>query len=164
MRRRIRVAAGCSLLLACPGLLAGCADYGTRQFGVRRDAQEQTRVMTPPPLSLPPILTQRTLSRGDGPAPGTQAAADEAAASSAKRGGGASPAAAPSAGEESLLEASGPSAPGDIRQKVDQDAQIGRADPGLSDQLLYGQAGQKGGAGQPPMIQREDRSWLDRIF
>jgi hypothetical protein len=163
MRRSNRVAAGCSLLLACSGLLAGCVDYGTRQFGVRRDAQEQTRVMTPPPLSLPPILTQRTLSRDGAPAPGTQAAADQAAASSAKNGG-APPVAAPSAGEESLLDASGPSAPGDIRQKVDQDAQIGRADPGLSDQLLYDQAGQSGRTGQPPMIQREDRSWLDRIF
>ncbi len=162
MRRTTKVAAGCSVLLVSPLMLAGCADYGTRTFGVHRDAQEQTRVMTPPPLSLPPILTQRNMSRNDnGPAPGTQAA-EEAGASAARRG--AAPAAPPSPGEESLLEASGPSAPGDIRQKVDQDAQIGRADPGLSDQLLYGQAGQRGAAGEKPMIQREDRSWFDRIF
>jgi len=162
MRRTTRVSAGRSLLFACPLLLAGCADYGTRQFGVRRDPQEQTRVMTPPPLSLPPILTQRTMGRGDnGPAPGTQAA-QEARAASAEPG--ATPAAPPSAGEEALLDASGPSAPGDIRDRVDQDAQIGRADPALSDQLLYGQAGQRGPTGEQPMIQREDRSWFDRIF
>ena len=161
MRRTTRVAAGYSLLFACPILLAGCTDYGTRQFGVRRDPQEQTRVMTPPPLSLPPILTQRTVSRDSGPAPGTSQAAAEAAASARR---GAAPGTAPSAGEESLLDASGPSAPGDIREKVDQDAQIGRADPALSDQLLYGQAGQRGQAGQQQMIQREDKSWLDRIF
>lgn len=163
MRRTTRVAAGLSLLLACPLLLAGCADYGTRQFGVRRDAQEQTRVMTPPPLSLPPILSQRSMGRGDNsPAPGTQAAQEARAAASAERD--VASAAAPSAGEEALLDASGPSAPGDIRQRVDQDAQIGRADPGLSDQLLYGQASQRGSTGEQPMIHREDRSWFDRIF
>jgi len=162
MRRTTRVAAGRSLLLACAILLAGCADYGTRQFGVRRDGQEQTRVTTPPPLSLPPILTQRTIERGDnGAAPGTRAADQVGTASD---GSGAPSGAPPSAGEESLLAASGPSAPGDIRQKVDQDAQIGRADPKLSDQLLYGQAGQQAPAGEQPMIQREDRSWFDRIF
>ena len=161
MRRTTRVAAGLSMLLACPLLLAGCADYGTRQFGVRRDGQEQTRVMTPPPLSRPPILTQRSMARGEsGPAPGTQAAQEARAASAAQ----AAAAAPPSAGEEALLDASGPSAPGDIRARVDQDAQIGRADPGLSDQLLYGQAGQRGPTGEQPMIQREDRSWFDRIF
>jgi hypothetical protein len=162
MRRTTRVAAVLSLLLGGPVLLAGCADYTTRQFGVRRDAQEQTRVMTPPPLSLPPILTKRSMSRDDdSPAPGTQAA-QEARAASARHD--AAPSAPPSAGEESLLAASGPSAPGDIRRKVDQDAQIGRADPALSDQLLYGQAGQRGPTGEQPMIQREDRSWFDRIF
>jgi len=150
------------MLLACPLLLAGCADYGSRQFGVRRDAQEQTRVMTPPPLSQPPILTQRTMARGQtGPAPGTQAAQEARAAAA---GQGAAPAAPPSAGEEALLDASGPTAPGDIRARVDQDAQIGRADPALSDQLLYGQAGQRGPTGEQPMIQREGRSWFDRIF
>jgi hypothetical protein len=78
--------------------------------------------------------------------------------------GGTSDAAPPSPGEEALLDASGPSAPGDIRQRVDRDAQIGRADPALSDQLLYGQAGQRVPTGDQPMIQREDRSWFDRIF
>ncbi|MBN9563097.1 MAG: DUF3035 domain-containing protein [Alphaproteobacteria bacterium] len=162
MRRTTRVAAGLSMLLACPLLLAGCADYGTRQFGMRRDAQGQTHVMTPPPLSQPPILTNRSMARGEtGPAPGTQAAQEARAASAAQGGTAAAP---PSAGEEALLDASGPSAPGDIRARVDQDAQIGRADPGLSDQLLFGQAGQRGQAGGQPMIQREDRSWFDRIF
>jgi len=41
-------------------VLSGCApDYGTRQFGITRDAQDQTRVATPAPLSLPPLLTER---------------------------------------------------------------------------------------------------------
>lgn len=157
MRRITSVESGCCVLLATV-VLAGCTDYGTRQFGVRRDQQGQTRVTTPPPLSMPPILTERETADKGGPAPGTQASA---LAASVPRSGAS--AAAPSPGEATLLDAAGPSAPADIRQKVDQDAQIGRADPGLSNALLFGPAG-TGQTAQQPIIQRESKSWLDRIF
>lgn len=154
MRRIIRPESGCALLLACLAL-AACSDEGTRQFGVRRDVQEQTRVTTPPPLSLPPILTERNLTPDVPSAPGTQAAALAGPAGGPAAG---APTGRPSAGEESLLDAAGPSVSGDIRQRVDQDAQIGRADPTFTNSLLSAPTSQQ------PMIQRGGKSWLDSIF
>ncbi|MBO0710644.1 MAG: hypothetical protein J2P47_05110 [Acetobacteraceae bacterium] len=140
------IAHPCRVLLA--GLvLSGCSqDYGTRQFGITRDPQEQTRVATPAPLSLPPILSERMTDQ----------------ATSASQAGPGTPSgptrsAAPSAGEESLLDAAGPSAPGDIRTRVNQDAQLGQVDPTTANTILYGQPAQQ------PIVQR-DKSWLGRLF
>ena len=144
--------------------LAGCSEYDTRPYGVGRGAPEQTRVASPAPLSLPPILTEGR-ARADSPPAGVGPLGSAAApatgrASFESSSGSGSP---PSSGEESLLDASGPSAPDDIRTKVDQDAQIGRADPGYSDALLFGPVGPRGPGGAP-IIQRESKSWLDGIL
>ncbi len=150
--------------------LGACTEYGTRSYGVGRGGQEQTRVTSPAPLSLPPILTEARAAADAPPAEGGAVARGSdgtATGPGAARRTPASPptsGAPPSSGEESLLDASGPSAPGDIRQKVDQDAQLGRAAPGYSDALLFGPTGPRV-AGQAPIIQREGRgSWLDAIF
>ena len=136
----------CRVLLAGI-LLSGCSpDYGTRAFGITRDPQEQVRVATPAPLSLPPILTERTTDQAN-----SAVQAGTATAPSPIRS------AAPSAGEESLLDASGPSAPGDIRSRVNQDAQLGQVDPNTANTILYGQPTQR------PIVQ-QDRSWLGRLF
>lgn len=134
--------AGSALLAAL--VLAGCApDYGTRQFGITRNAQEQTRVTTPAPLSLPPILTERS--------------SEPAAAQEATSGAAPARTVSPSAGEASLLDATGPSAPGDIRARVNQDAQLGQVDPATANTILYGQPAQ-----QP--IRQRSQSWLGRLF
>ena len=138
---------------ACLALcLAGCSDYGTREFGVRRDLQEQTRVVSPPPLSQPPMLAQRAVRSEDQPTTETEAAPSPASP------GPASPAAPASEGEMVLLGEAGPPARTDIRQKLDQEAQLGRVDPGQSDAILFGQPSQH------DIIQRGSSSWWDRIF
>ncbi len=153
------LAAGACLVLS----LAGCSDYGTREFGVRRDLQERTRVVSPPPLSQPPILAQRAVRSDDQPAVEAEAAVPSAASSNAASRTPASPtpaspAAPASEGEMVLLGEAGPPARADIREKVDQEAQLGRVDPGRSDAILFGQPSQH------DIIQRGSSSWWDRIF
>ncbi len=160
-----RISAGVLALLVLG--VAGCADYGTRNFGTQRGSQEQTRVTSLPPLSLPPILTEHSMTAGaaavpDQPAPGTSQATAVSSArahrAAAQASGGPS-----SSGESSLLDAAGPSVAGDIRTQVDQDAQIGRADPRYSDALLAAPTGPREPA-PGPLIQRGSKSWLDSIF
>ncbi len=144
--------------------LAGCSDDDTRFYGTDRAAPEQTRLANPAPLSLPPILTE-TRARADS-APAKAGPPDSVAGLTQSRDSVNSRARSglpPSSGEEALLDASGPSAPDDIRTKVDQDAQIGRADPGYSDALLFGPLGPRV-PGRAPIIQRESKSWLDDIL
>ncbi len=140
--------------------LAACSEDATRNYGVGRGGQEQIGTMTPAPLSLPPILTETRLGADASRAPGPGDTAPMGGVAPARPPLQAS--APPSAGKSSLLDAAGPSAPGDIRDRVDQDAQIGRADPGYSDALLFGPTGPR--AGQPPIIQREPKSWYDGIL
>jgi len=160
-----RIARQSIVVLALVALTA-CTEYGTRAYGVGRGGQEQIRVTSPAPLSLPPILTEARAAADAPPAEDRAAGRGSAPPSTGPQAARASSTsvASPSSGEESLLEASGPSAPGDIRRKVDQDAQIGRADPGYSDALLFGPLGPRA-AGQAPIIQRESSgSWLDGIL
>jgi hypothetical protein len=156
-----RIHAGIAALLALG--MAGCADYGTRSFGSSRGTQEQTRVTSLPPLSLPPILTEHAQSEGAPPQPGQPAPGTLQARASAPSGGTARRGAPPSSAESSLLDAAGPSAPGDIRTRVDEDAQIGKADPRYSDALLSRSDGPSASLGGP-LIQRGDKSWFDSIF
>ncbi len=147
-----------ALLIAGVGpmlvMLAGCTDYGTREFGVQRGRQEQTRVTSPPPLSMPPILTQDAAG-GDQTADLRSSPPQSATGETPHQ---AAPV-APSQGEAALLDESGPSANANIRDKVDHDAQIGKADPALSNSLLFG-----ADTSQQPIIQRGSKSWWDRIF
>ena len=141
-------------VIAAAGLtLGGCANYESRSFGGGRDGQDPTQVAGPPPLSLPPILAERGLavdapSAEDGTAPATPA------------NGAVAP---PTPGEESLLEETGPAAPGDIRSRVEQDAQVARAGVSASNALLYGPVAPRR-PDQPPIIQRESKSWLGGIL
>jgi len=70
-----------------------------------------------------------------------------------------------SPGQGALLDASGPSAPSNIRQRIDQDAQIRRQDQGFTDELLFSPPGPRQSAvGESPMIQQGGKSWLGSIF
>src|SRR3954471_2941804 len=100
--------------------LSGCgAEDVTRKFGVTRNGPEDQRVAQPP-LSVPPLLTQRP-PRAGGP-PVDELVATSPAPQEGDREGTLTP------GQDALLTAAGPSAPSNIRQRVEQDAQIRHQD------------------------------------
>jgi len=87
--------------------LAACGDDGlTRNFAVVRDAPPGTMSAPLPPLSVPPILMQRPEQAG--------ATAPKPVPPDSQQ--------ANSAGQDALLQAAGPAAPGDIRRLVDENA------------------------------------------
>ncbi|MBV8092762.1 MAG: DUF3035 domain-containing protein [Acetobacteraceae bacterium] len=140
---------GCLLLAGVATVLSACGSDKVRTFGVNPDGTDEVRVRTPPPLSVPPLLSQRP------PRPG--APADDGAGGGA---GGSEPA---SPGEESLLDAAGPSVPDTIRARIDRDAQVQAGDRSLTDRVLFSQEGHP--PGSPPMIQRGGGgSWFGSIF
>jgi Protein of unknown function (DUF3035) len=141
--------------LAALALSACAADDATRKFGTTRDGPDEVRVTSRPPLSVPPLLAQRPPRAG---AP----RADEAAPADLTAENGREPV---SPGQGALLDAAGPSAPPNIRQRVDQDAQLRRQDQGFTDELLFSPpgAGQSVG-GEAPIIQQGGKSWLGGLF
>jgi hypothetical protein len=105
--------------------LAACGnDQTSRPIGLSRDAPSELTVRNNAPLSMPPDLSVRASSPGAGNA-------QEASSAPA-----AAPAGGLDAGEQALVEAAGPTAPGDIRREVDRDAQVDRVDRSFSDRLM----------------------------
>ena len=169
-------------------LLAGCGDSSlSRTFGLTRDAPDDVMVTTRAPLSLPPDFTLRPPRPG---APRPQEKSEQAQAEEilvpqtalAGTGGRAS-----SAGQAALLEQSGPSAPSDIRRRVDQESRLDSANDGFVDRLLYWRKastkdavvdpvaesqrlkqnsalGQSQGNGTTPIIQRSKTGWFQSLF
>jgi hypothetical protein len=169
-------------------LLAGCEGGGlARTFGLTRDAPDEFMVTTRAPLSMPPDYALRP-PRPGAPRPQEQSEQRQAeeilvpqAALSGPRTGAAS------AGQAALLQQSGPSAPSDIRRRVDQDSRMDKADDGFVDRLLYwrkGSAneaivdpvaesqrvkanaalGQSQESGTTPIIQEKRKGWFRDLF
>ncbi len=121
--------AGVLALGACSG------DELTRNFGLVRDAPDEFTVSTRAPLSMPPDYTLRV------PRPGvsrpqeqtSRSAAEAALAPQAALAGNA----ATTPGQLALLGAAGTQAPRDIRDRIDQDASVERADRGFVDRLMF---------------------------
>lgn len=130
--------------------LGGCSDNPSRNFGATRNGVNEIRVTGQPPLSVPPLLIHRPPRPGQAP--------DDSQASDAPLSSGAQV----SAGQDALIGAAGPTAPANIRQRVDQDAQIRQQDQGMTDALLFGQPSHQAGAGA--IIQGGSKSWMDSIF
>jgi hypothetical protein len=135
---------------------AGCSDTGVRRFGTASAGGSEIRATAPPPLSVPPSLSDRPSRAGAAPDE-TPAQASAATPPDQDR------AAPVSTGQDAIIDAAGPSAPANIRQRVEQDQQIRHQDQGFTDQLLFGQPGVSAGA-QTPLIQSGSKSWLDSIF
>ena len=168
--------------------LAGCDTSGlARTFGLTRDAPDEFTVTTQAPLSMPPDYNLRP------PRPGVsrpqmrservqaeEALVPQMALTGPAAGGG-------SVGQTALLEQSGPTAPADVRQKVDQDAKLEQANEGFLDKLLYWRKpdtrnvavdaplenqrirqnsalGQSVETGPTPMIQQKRQGWFQRLF
>lgn len=184
----IRHSALCPVLLTgCLVLLAGCeADKLTRTFGLTRDAPDEYTVTTRAPLSMPPDYNLRP------PRPGAARPQEQSERSQAEEAlvpqmaltgpqGGDSP------GQEALLQQAGPTAPSDIRTKVDRDARMDQGNEGLVDKLLYWRKpdtanaqvdapkesqrlrqnaalGQSPEAGETPVIEPRKQGWFQDLF
>jgi Protein of unknown function (DUF3035) len=167
----IRLAFPILVAALVPLALGGCGnDNATRTFGTTRDGQDELRSEPRPPLSVPPVLTQRPqrLAERGAADPATSGVAlnrpePEAAAGGPGSGSRGEPGEDVSAGQGALIDAAGPSAPANIRQRVDQDAQIQKPDQAFSDELLFGPSGPRRTAGGP-IIEHESKSWLGSIL
>ena len=168
--------------------LSGCGNENlTRTFGLTRDAPDEFTVTTRAPLSMPPEFTLRP------PRPGAarpqelserQQAEQALVPQLALETPGT---AAMSPGQQALVDAAGPSAPADIRDKVNEDAQLELANRSFTERLMFWQSpadpsvlvdptrearrlrenaalGQDVRAGDTPIIQRKPKSLMDRIF
>jgi hypothetical protein len=114
-RTRALALAGLLLLAAC----GGSDGNAQRSFGLVRDTPDEFEITTVAPLSIPP---------GDAllpPAPGAPRPQEQSARQQAEAALlpqiELNPAAADSKGQEALVRAAGPPAPGDIRTALAQD-------------------------------------------
>ena len=176
------------LLLLCPLFALGaCGDTDslTRTFGLTRDAPDEFQVTTRAPLSMPPDYTLRP------PRPGASrpqelplsTQAEATLVPEAALGGNTQQ----TTGQQALVAAAGPSAPGDIRRQVDAEAQMDRPGHDLTDRLLFWRdapppgtvvdpkreskrlrenaaLGQNPESGDTPIIQPQRKSLLDGLF
>ena len=178
------------ILLAAllPLTLVGCGngDDISRTFGLTRDAPDEFQVTTRAPLSMPPDYTLRPPRPGasrpqeQSPRQGAEAALAPDTALSANEGE-ASP------GQQALLSASGPSAPADIRRRLDADSAIEQTDRSFGDKLMFWRTptdksvvvdpqresqrlrenaalGDHPTAGDTPIIQHKQETFWDSIF
>ncbi len=129
----VPVAAACGL-----SLLSGCSNLNSlsRTFGLTRDAPDEFTVTTRAPLSMPPDFSLRP-PRPGAPRPQEQSEREQAQEVLVPDLALNQPKATQSPGQEALLAQTGPSAPADIRSKVDQDARYAAADQSFVDKILY---------------------------
>lgn len=132
LRLFLVVAGGCAVLG-----LAGCGSDLSRTFGLTRDAPDEFMVTTRAPLSMPPDYSLRPPEPGaprpQELSPRRAAEADlapQTALSSANT-------ASETSGEQALLQAAGPPAPADIRQKVNAEAAQDSSGISLTDRLMF---------------------------
>lgn len=176
-----------ALILTSVVLLAGCSgDELTRTFGLSRDAPDEFQVTTRAPLSMPPDFQLRP------PRPGatrpqelsSRQAAEAVLAPDTVLN---TSRAAPTRGQQALVAAAGPSAPADIRNKVDNEAALDTPPREFTDRLLFWRAapqpgtavdpqresarlrqnaalGQATGAGETPIIQRKRQGLFSSLF
>ncbi len=179
--------ASIALTLSALSLAACSGDELTRTFGLTRDAPDEFQVTTRAPLSMPPDLTLRP------PRPGSvrpqeltqRQQAEGVLAPDAVLNRGARPAASP--GQQALLSAAGPSAPADIRNKVDNEAALDTPSRSFTDRLMFWQSapppgtqvdpsresarlrqnaalGQPPAVGDTPIIQRKRQGLFSSLF
>jgi len=133
---RLRAFAAAATALSL-GLLSGCSSNQlSRTFGLTRDAPDEFTVTTRAPLSMPPDFSLRP-PRPGAPRPQEQSEREQAQEALVPDLALNQPQASASAGQEALMAQTGPSAPADIRSKVDQDTRYAAADESFVDKILY---------------------------
>jgi hypothetical protein len=175
------------LLLLAPLFLVGCGD-SARTFGLTRDAPDEFQVTTRAPLSMPPSLGQLPTPRPGASRP-QELSIREQAESTLVPGAGLAAARAPqSSGERALLSSTGTPAPGNIRERVDEESmRLERVDRTIVDRALFWRPaptapgipvdaaresqrlrenaalGRDLSEGQTPIIQPQRRPWYDAL-
>ncbi|MBV9734781.1 MAG: DUF3035 domain-containing protein [Acidisphaera sp.] len=125
-----------TLALGCALTLAGCGGDPMRTFGLSRDAPDEFQVTTRAPLSMPPDFNLRPPTPG-APRPQEQSERRQAEAALAPQLELSGTASADSPGQDALVAAAGPAAPGDIRQRVDREASLDRPGESFTDRLMF---------------------------
>ena len=176
-------------LLVIPAVLSLSACSGdelTRTFGMSRDAPDEFTVTTRAPLSMPPDFTLRP------PRPGavrpqelTQTQQAEATLTPDTVLGG--PVVARTPGQQALVTAAGPTAPADIRNRIDSEAALDIPNRSLTDRLMFWRSppppgtlvdaqresarlqqnaalGQSPETGDTPIIQRKKQGLFSGLF
>jgi hypothetical protein len=175
-------------LALAASLLAGCGSDLSRSFGLVRDTPDEFTVTTQQPLSMPPEYSVRP------PAPGvarpqdqtTRQQAQEALVPQTALAG--EPTGQASPGQAALVQAAGPSAPANIRGRVNGDATAEAAqshsfvdtlmfwrptrppgvivDPNKEAQRIRENAalGRNQESGDTPIIQPRQKGWLENLF
>ncbi|MBR0652474.1 DUF3035 domain-containing protein [Roseomonas terrae] len=128
--------------LALAALLPACGDSTARTLGLVRDAPDEFQVTTRAPLSMPPNMTTLPSPSPGSPRPQERSASQQAEAllspSLALQDPRRAPGAAPSVGEAALIARAGPSAPDNIRRRVDEESlRLDQPDRALTDRLIF---------------------------
>lgn len=167
-------------------LLSGCGDKLTRTFGLTRDAPDEYTVTTRAPLSMPPDYNLRP-PRPGAPRPQEQSERQQVEEALVPQLALAAPQRQASAGQSALVQQAGPTAPADIRRRVDRDASTDAGDDGFIDKLLYWRKpdtqraqvdptresqrlrqnaalGESPDVGDTPIIQTRKTGWFTNLF
>lgn len=121
-----------------PLVLAGCSSSDlTRTFGLNRESPDEFQVTTRAPLSMPPNYTLRPPRPGEARPQelSERQAAEAVLAPQSVLGANQDNSLSP--GQQALLAAAGPAAPGNIRQEVNHDAAISQNDRSFADKLMF---------------------------
>jgi hypothetical protein len=166
--------------------LSACGDDLSKAIGLTRDSPDEFTVTTRAPLSMPPDYELRP------PRPGASRPQElsERQQAEAALAPDALLNAAPtdvSPGQQALLQATGPSAPKNIRNTIDSEAPLDRPGQSFTDHLMFWKPappvgtpidaasesqrlrqnaalGQSPTTGEAPIIQQRKQGWLDSIF
>jgi hypothetical protein len=129
------------VVLSAPLWLAACGSDTARTFGFTRDAPDEFQVTTRAPLSMPPSLGTLPTPRPGAQRPQEISVREQAEATlapGALLGGRNARSGATSSGEQALLAATGRAAPGDIRQRIDDEAvRLNAPDRNLAERLMF---------------------------
>ncbi|HEX2941190.1 MAG TPA: DUF3035 domain-containing protein [Rhodopila sp.] len=174
------------VLLASLLVLSGCGDSLTRNFGLTREVPDEFTVTTRAPLSMPPDYNLRP-PRPGATRPQEQSERQQAEQALVPQLALGAPKGDTSPGQEALMAEAGPSAPADIRKKIDQDAHMASADQGFIDKVLYWRKtnpehvqvdpqkesqrlrqnaalGEPPNIGDTPIIQQKKTGWFTDLF
>jgi hypothetical protein len=175
------------LLAACTAALAGCdSDRLSRTLGFVHDAPDEFSVTTRAPLAMPPSFTLQP------PTPGLarpqeqseRAKAEQALVPQMALG---TPDEGTSPGQQSLVQAAGPTATPEIRAEVDQEARLSHSSDGFIDRMMFWRTptppgtvvdpqkeaqrlrenaalGQSTETGDTPIVQPKRKGWLEGLF
>lgn len=169
-------------------LLSGCGSHDlARTFGFARTPPDEFTVTTQAPLSMPPDFSLRP-PRPGAPRPQAQSTTREAEEALVPQTALQSAQTAPmSPGQQALLAAAGPAAPGNTAAQVDREAQLEQPSRSFIDRLMFWRSpaqpgdvvnakqeserlrrdaalGQSPTTGATPIIRSQPKGLLQRLF